>query len=126
MDEQLGEGWRLLQPNEEAKFGDEFLSNATGAWHPITPGVYGWHAVAFIKVRRRAQVKPEAIEISAGFKVEVGYNPDDFVISQVGPPDSAGDVIIGNAKEARDLAGWLIRYADWNEDRANEQTNSRD
>jgi hypothetical protein len=59
--------------------------------------------------------KPEAMEIDNAFRVEVGSSGQLFQILQPGPPDDVGDVVIGNAIEARQLADWLTRFADWRE-----------
>jgi hypothetical protein len=117
MSEQIepGDGWRLLGPDEVVRFADEYLSKATGCWHPMTKDLYGWKANCFIAVRRRIPAKPEALEFDDGFGVEVNCCDQFFKILQPGPPDEAGDVVVGNAIEARQLADWLTRFADWRE-----------
>jgi hypothetical protein len=128
MSEQIlpGDGWRLLGPDEPVKFADEYLSNATGCWHPMTKDLYGWKANCFIAVRRRIPAKPEAMEIDDGFKIECGYGPEHFAILQAGPIGSAGDVVVGNPAEARKLADWLTRFADWREAQEQLQKKSSD
>jgi hypothetical protein len=119
---QTGEGYRLIDKAKDTKrpgdeywscFGDWALASNDGMFHP--EHVY----------RRRIPAKPEAMEIWNAFKVQCGYAPDHFAIWQVGPPDSAGDVVIGNAAEARQLADWLTRFAEWREAQGdnNERTN---
>jgi hypothetical protein len=65
--------------------------------------------------RRRVPAKPEALDINNAFRVEFGSSGQLFQILQPGPPDDVGDVVIGNAIEARQLADWLTRFADWRE-----------
>jgi hypothetical protein len=116
MSEQIepGDGWRLLGPDEVVRDGDE-------PWHRFEKRwMYGlmevpYTAKAYHAVRRRIPAKPEAMEINNAFRVEVGSSGQLFQILQPGPPDDVGDVVIGNAIEARQLADWLTRYADWRE-----------
>jgi hypothetical protein len=115
MSEQIepGDGWRLIDTTkEEKRDGDEFWSFAYKKWVAVS-----WDEgfCSGYTYRRRIPAKPEAMEIDDGFRVELGNNLDHFAILQAGPPDSSGDVVIGNAIEARQLADWLIRYANWRE-----------
>lgn len=107
-----GDGFRLIDKEKDTpKLGDQFHNGK--AWFdrpsPLTP------FSSFDTYRRRIPAKPEAMDIWNAFKVQCGYAADHFAIWQVGPPDSAGDVVVGNADEARQLADWLTRFADWRE-----------
>ena len=105
-----GDGWRLLGPDEVIKDGDEVYIR--GDWFgTLDAGL----VVAEYIYRRRIPAKPEAMDTNNAFRVEVGSSGQLFQILQPGPPDDVGDVVIGNAIEARQLADWLTRYADWRE-----------
>lgn len=106
-----GDGWRLLGPDETVRDGDEVLFPFTGWGQARDIG----NRSGRFTYRRRIPAKPEPMEIDDGFRVELGNNLDHFAILQAGPPDSAGDVVIGSADEARQLADWLTRYAEWRE-----------
>jgi hypothetical protein len=54
------------------------------------------------------------MRIHLGFGVEVGCD-QFFKILQPEPPDEATNVVVGNVTEARQLADWLTRFADWRE-----------
>jgi hypothetical protein len=117
MSEQIepGDGWRLLGPDESVDgFGDEHKTSE-GVWVKVPSYFTLRKAKDFIAVRRRIPAKPEALDIWNAFKVECGYSPDQWAILQAGPTDCAGDVVVGNAAEARQLADWLTRFADWRE-----------
>ena len=118
MSEQInpGDGWRLLGPDEHVRaIADEYYGLTDGDWHPVSPMDHLRRASDFHAVRRRIPAKPEAMEINNAFQVEVGSSGQLFQILQPGPPDDVGDVVIGNAIEARRLADWLTRYAEWRE-----------
>ena len=111
---QAGEGWRLLGPDEVVKFADEYLSKATGCWHPMTKDLYGWKANCFIAVRRRIPAKPEAMEIG-GYRVslENGYVRivDEFSHYKFfGRPKS-----LCESSQIRQLSQWLQQVAEWRE-----------
>jgi hypothetical protein len=114
MSEQIepGDGWRLIDKEKDTKRpGDEYWA-CFGVWAPASnDGILHSEHV----YRRRIPAKPEALEFDDGFGVEVGCCDQLFLIVQPGPPDDVGDVVIGNAVEARQLADWLIRFADWRE-----------
>jgi hypothetical protein len=109
---QAGEGYRLIdKAKDKKKPGDEYWS-CFGEWALASnDGIFHSEHV----YRRRIPAKPEAMEINNAFQVEVGSSGQLFQILQPGPPDDVGDVVIGNAIEARQLADWLTRYADWRE-----------
>lgn len=112
MSEQIEPGpeWRLLGPDEVVSEGDEIAF--IGGWAPAI--AFGACVGRYGKYRRRIPSKPEKLDINNAFQVEIGDVPTLFVIIQPGRP-FAGDVVIGNAIEARQLADWLNRYADWRE-----------
>jgi hypothetical protein len=110
---QLGEGYRLIDKAKDTKrpgdeywscFGDWALASNDGMFHP--EHVY----------RRRIPAKPDALDIWNAFGVSAGSGfAANFVIRQMGASQDEWDVVIGNAVEARQLADWLTRYADWRE-----------
>jgi hypothetical protein len=110
---EAGEGWRLLGAGEELQHCDELLTSR--GWLVIPSIFIGERVNDLSTFRRRVPAKPEMMEINNAFLVEVGHSAQLFQILQPGPPDEAGDVVIGNAVEARQLADWLIRFADWRE-----------
>lgn len=114
---QAGDGWRLLGPDEVLRHGDEMLFYVDGKpyWLTAPDTCFNEPKAKHFPYRRRIPAKPEAMEIWNAFKVECGYSPDQWAILQAGPPDCAGDVVVGNAAEARQLADWLTRYAAWRE-----------
>jgi len=60
--------------------------------------------------------KPEALDIWNAFEVSVRLGvAENFVIRQMGASQDEWDVVVGNATEARQLADWLTRYAEWRE-----------
>jgi hypothetical protein len=113
MSEQIepGDGWRLLGPDEVIKDGDEVYIK--GDWFgTLDAGL----VVADYIYRRRIPAKPEAMDIWNAFEVSVGSGvAANFVIRQIGAGEYEWDVVIGDAVEARQLADWLTRYADWRE-----------
>jgi hypothetical protein len=112
---QAGDGWRLLGPDETVKFADEYLSNATGCWHPMTKDLYGWKANCFIAVRRRIPAKPERLvlkELEASI-CHRKKKPETWkVVASIFTFPGTGYL---DGDEARQLADWLTRYADWRE-----------
>ena len=108
---EAGEGWRLLGPDELIKDGDEVYIR--GDWFgTLDAGL----VVADYTYRRRIPAKPEAMEIWNAFDVSVGEGASaNFVIEQMGAAQDEWDTIVGNPAEARQLADWLMRFADWRE-----------
>ena len=111
MSEQIepGDGWRLLGPEEQVKFADEFLSNATGCWHPMIKDLYGWKANCFIAARRRIPAKPEPIKLRHTL---IKCNSFNDVMRATNQDVS---LLVSSVAEARKLADWLNLYADWRE-----------
>jgi hypothetical protein len=114
---QAGEGWRLLGPDEVVRaLADECYGLSDGEWHPVSPMNNLREALDFHAVRRRIPAKPEAMDIWNAFDMSVGSGvAANFVIQQMGASQDEWDVVVGNATEARQLADWLTRYADWRE-----------
>ena len=113
MSEQIeaGEGWRLLGPDEVIRKGDEVYTGS-GWFVTLDAGL----VVAEYTYRRRIPAKPEAMDIWNAFEVSVRLGiAENFVIRQMGASQDEWDVVIGDAVEARQLADWLTRYADWRE-----------
>jgi len=108
MSEQIecGDGWRLLGPDEVVGDGDEVLFPFTG-WGQARD--VGNHAGRFT-YRRRLPAKPEALEID---HQTITCNSFDEVMAK----DDSGEVwrLVSNTEQARQLADWLTRYADWRE-----------
>ena len=110
-----GEGWRLLGPDEVVRDGDEPWHRFEKRWM-YGPMEVPYTAKAYPAVRRRIPAKPEALDIWNAFEVSVGSGvAANFVIRQMGASQDEWDVVIGNAVEARQLADWLTRYAEWRE-----------
>jgi hypothetical protein len=113
---EAGDGWRLLGPDEPVSgFGDEY-KRADGTWTKVPLYPNGEKASKFIAVRRRIPAKPKRLDIWNAFEVSVGSGvAANFVIQQMGASQDEWDVVVGNATEARQLADWLTRYAEWRE-----------
>ncbi len=113
---EAGDGWRLLGPDESVDgFGDEHKTSE-GVWVKVPSYFTLRKAKDFIAVRRRIPAKPEALDIWNAFEVSVGSGvAANFVIRQMGASQDEWDVVIGDAAEARQLADWLTRFADWRE-----------
>ena len=117
MSEQIkaGEGWRLLGPDEVVRDGDEPWHRFEKRWM-YGPMEVPYTAKAYPAVRRRMPAKPEALDIWNAFEVSVRLGvAANFVIRQMGASQDEWDVVIGSATEARQLADWLTRFADWRE-----------
>ena len=116
MSEQIepGDGWRMLGPDEPIKAGDEFWRDAIplfkhkAGWIPTISGFIGLVAHGF-KIRRRIPAKPEAIKIRHTL---IKCNSFNDVMRATNQDVS---LLVGSAAEARQLADWLTRYADWRE-----------
>ena len=113
MSEQIepGDGWRLLGPDKHVRaIADEYYGLTDGDWHPVSPMDHLRRASDFHAVRRRIPAKPEAMEID---HQTIKCNSFDEVMAK----DDSGEVrrVVSNAEQARQLADWLTRYADWRE-----------
>jgi len=110
---EAGEGYRLINNEKDKPMeGDEHYDfdgwrKRSYPMHPFTnTDTY----------RRRIPAKPEALDIWNAFEVSVGSGvAANFVIEQMGAAQDEWDTIVGNPAEARQLADWLTRYADWRE-----------
>jgi hypothetical protein len=105
---QAGEGYRLLGSGEELRQGDELLTSE--GWMVIPSMFIGERVNDLSSFRRRIPAKPEAMEIGdRTFKC----NSFDEVITR----DDIGDrrKLVSSPEQARQLADWLTRYADWRE-----------
>jgi hypothetical protein len=109
MSEQMnpGEGWRLLRPDEAVREGDEFFYQARNKWIRVS---YFGNCVGLLNTyRRRIPAKPEAIKIRHTL---IKCNSFNDVMRATNQDVS---LLVGSAAEARQLADWLTRYADWRE-----------
>ena len=106
---QAGDGWRLLGPDEVVKDGDEPWHRFEKRWMQIPMDV-PYTAKAYPAVRRRIPAKPEPLEID---HQTITCNSFDEVMAK----DDSGEVwrVVSNTEQARQLADWLTRYADWRE-----------
>jgi hypothetical protein len=68
-----------------------------------------WKAKDFIAVRRRIPAKPEPIKIRHTLIKCNSFND----VSRSTNQDVS--LLVGSADEARQLADWLTRYAEWRE-----------
>jgi len=105
---EAGEGWRLLRPDEVVKWRDEYWSASSKIW--VQHDGYGGHkACEFHAVRRRIPAKPDAMEIDHQTIKCNSFNEvmamDEVEVWRV----------VSNPEQARTLAAWLTRYADWRE-----------
>ena len=110
MSEQInpGDGWRLLGPDEVVKDGDEPWHRFEKRWM-YGPMEVPYTAKAYPAVRRRIPAKPEAIKIRHTL---IKCNSFNDVMRATNQDVS---LLVGSADEARQLADWLTRYADWRE-----------
>jgi hypothetical protein len=111
MSEQIeaGEGWRSLGPDESVDgFGDEHKTSE-GVWVKVPSYFTLWKAKDFIAVRRRIPAKPEAMEIDHRTIKCNSFNEvmamDEVEVWR----------LVSNPEQARTLADWLNRYAEWRE-----------
>ena len=106
---EAGEGWRLLGPDELVSgLGDEY-KRADNTWTKVPSYPNGEKASQFIAVRRRIPAKPEAMEI-ANQTIKCNSFNEVMALDEV-------EVwrLVSNPEQARTLADWLTRYADWRE-----------
>lgn len=110
MSEQIepGEGWRLLGLHEVVKDGDEPWHRFEKRWMQVPMSV-PYTAKAYPAVRRRIPSKPEPITIDYA---TITCNSFNEVMADVSR-------LVENTNQARQLADWLIRYADWREAQGN-------
>ena len=109
MNEQIepGDGYRLIDKQKDTKQqGDEYWSDSFNEW------VVAWNDGVFHSehvYRRRIPAKPEPIKIRHTL---IKCNSFNDVMRATNQDVS---LLVGNADEARQLADWLTRYADWRE-----------
>jgi hypothetical protein len=110
MSEQIlpGDGWRLLGPDEVIRDGDEPWHRFEQRWTRFAMEV-PCTAKAYPAVRRRIPAKPEAIKIRHTL---IKCNSFNDVMRATNQDVS---LLVGSAAEARQLADWLNRFADWRE-----------
>ena len=101
---QAGDGWRLLGPDEVVREGDEFIN--FGEWQPVFKLMIGEETTG--QVRRRIPAKPAAME-TFYFRLEVDSK------SKAAGFESYDEPAEFDASEARQIADWLTRYAEWRE-----------
>jgi hypothetical protein len=118
MSEQIepGDGWRLLGPDEVVRDGDETWRRDEERWVKV-PMQFPYTAKSCFAVRRRIPAKPEAMEVD---HQTIECNSFNEVMAE----DDSGDCrlsgpevwrVVSNAGQARQLADWLTRYAEWRE-----------
>jgi hypothetical protein len=105
---QAGDGWRLIDKAKDTpQRGDQFHDRQVGwQFRPNWPLPFD----PKLTYRRRIPTKPEAMEIGdRTFKC----NSFDEVITR----DDIGDrrKLVSSPEQARQLADWLTRYAEWRE-----------
>ena len=101
-----GEGWRLIDKQKDTKRpGDEYWSCLDEWVTSSNDGIfYSEHVY-----RRRMPAKPEAMEIDAK---TIKCNPFNEIMA-IGKDEVWR--LVSNPEQARTLADWLNRYADWRE-----------
>jgi hypothetical protein len=107
-DIQAGDGWRLIdKAKDEPREGDQRFIKA-GEWAGRVKWWEPFHLT--LTYRRRIPAKPEAMEID---HQTIKCNSFDEVMAK----DDSGEVwrVVSNTEQARQLADWLTRYADWRE-----------
>jgi hypothetical protein len=105
---QAGDGWRLLGDEPVQALSDECYWPSDKTWHPVSPMYNLWKASTFVAVRRRIPAKPEAME-TYYFRLEVDSKSKAAAFENFDEPAEF------DAAEARQIADWLTRYADWRE-----------
>jgi hypothetical protein len=111
---QAGDGWRLLGPDEVVREGDEFLIYG-GDWDVVTQKMIGYTAAGTV-VSRRIPAKPERLvlkEVAASI-CHRKKKPETWKVVASIDATFPGTGYL-DAAEARQLADWLNRYADWRE-----------
>lgn len=103
-----GEGWRLLGPQEVIKKGDEVCPLFSFIWSEVPEQFIGKENQGS-QIRRRIPAKPEAMEID---HQTIKCNSFDEVMAK---DDSGSWRVVSNTEQARQLADWLTRFADWRE-----------
>ena len=113
MSEQIepGDGWRLLGPDEVLRHGDEMLFYVDGKphWMAAPDSCFNQPVAKHFTYRRRIPAKPEPIKIRHTL---IKCNSFNDVMRATNQDVS---LLVGSADEARQLADWLTRYADWRE-----------
>jgi hypothetical protein len=110
MSEQIepGDGWRLIDKEKDTPWeGDQCFIKA-GEWADRVKWYAPFHPT--LPYRRRMPDQPEAMEID---HQTITCNSFDEVMAK----DDSGEVwrVVSNTEQARQLADWLNRYADWRE-----------
>jgi hypothetical protein len=125
MSEQIeaGDGWRLLAAGEIIKRGDEFWDDtepALSQWIDAGTFLEGQRVSGIATYRRRIPAKPESISMMdySGIIAVTGL-PETVTIEQVFYGEESDFVVIETVQNARQLAEWLTRYADWREAQKN-------
>jgi hypothetical protein len=115
---QPGDGWRLLTAGEELRHGDELLTSR--GWLVI-PSIFIGERVNdghrdLSTFRRRIPAKPERLvlkEVAASI-CHRKKKPETWKVVASIDATFPGTGYV-DAAEARQLADWLTRYADWRE-----------
>jgi len=108
---QAGDGWRLLGPDEVIRKGDEHYTGNN--W--IETEDMGF-VVAEDTYRRRIPAKPEAMVVDdRNGQLAASAALSDCCLVQIGGGRGRETIVLSGTQEARQLADWLTRYADWRE-----------
>jgi hypothetical protein len=110
-----GDGWRLLGPDEVVKDGDERWRKSEKRW-VLIPMDVPYTAKAYPAVRRRIPAKPERLvlkEVAASI-CHRKKKPETWKVVASIDATFPGTGYL-DAAEARQLADWLTRYAEWRE-----------
>ncbi len=112
---QAGDGWRLLGPDEVVKDGDERWRRSEKRW-VLIPMDVPYTAKAYPAVRRRIPAKPEAMVVDdRNGQLATSAALSDCCLVQIGGGRGTETIVLSGIQEARQLANWLNRYAEWRE-----------
>ena len=109
MSEQIeaGEGWRLIDNEKDAPIKGDQACCDIGRW--VDRNAWDRPFSKSVVYRRRIPAKPEAMEID---HQTIKCNSFNEVMAM---DEVEVWRLVSNAAEARQLADWLARYADWRE-----------
>jgi len=128
MSEQIeaGDGWRLLGPDDVLRHGDEMLFYVDGKahWTAAPDTCFNEPKAKYFLYRRSIPAKPERLvlkEVAASI-CHRKKKPETWKVVASIDATFPGTGYV-DAAEARKLADWLTRFADWQESQKNQKGN---